>query len=222
MSAFLDLSHVVEDGMVTYPGLPAPEVGAYMTHEASRPHYAEGTEFHIGRLSLVANTGTYLDAPFHRFAGARDVSGLPLSAVADLEGVVVEAPEERRREGRGVGPELLEGLDLSGKAVLVETGWSRLWGTGAYFRGHPFLTAEAAESLAAAGAALVGIDSLNVDDTDDGTRPAHTALLGAGIPIVEHLRGLEGLRGRAFRFHAVPLKVRGMGSFPVRAFAVLG
>lgn len=219
--SFVDLSHLVEDGMVTYPGLPAPRVRDHLGHEGSREHYAEGTEFHIGAVEMVANTGTYIDAPFHRFRKGRDVSELPLEMVAGLEGLLVEAPPGSEGEGRAVGWERFRGLEIRGRAVLVATGWSRRWGTQDYFHGHPFLTAEAAEGLARAGAALVGIDSLNVDDTDDGTRPAHTALLGAGIPVVEHLRGLEGLRGRRFRFHAVPVKIRGMGSFPVRAFAEL-
>ena len=220
--ALVDLSHVVTDGMVTYPGLPGPEVDAHLSHEASRAHYGEGTTFHIGRVRLVGNTGTYIDAPFHRYPDGDDVAGLPLELVAGLEGVLVEAPEEAREGGRGVGPELVRERDVRGKAVLVETGWSRRWGDPSYFEGHPFLTREAGAWLARAGAALVGIDSLNIDDTDDPLRPVHTELLGAGIPVVEHLRGLEALRGRPFRFWAVPLKVRGMGSFPVRAFAEVG
>jgi kynurenine formamidase len=217
----VDLSHLVEDGMTTFPGLPAPEVRDHMSHADSRAHYGEGTEFQIGEVRMVANTGTYLDAPFHRFREGVDVSGLPLDRLAGLEGVLVEAPEEVREGGRGVGPDLLEGIELEGRAVLVATGWARHWGTIRYGEGHAFLTAGTARRLAEAGAALVGVDSLNVDDTEDPARPAHTALLGAGIPIVENLRGLEALAGRRFRFTAVPLRVRGMGSFPVRAFAEL-
>lgn len=218
----VDLSHGVEDGMVTDPGLPAAEVRDHLSHEASRPRYGPGTEFQIGTVRLVGNTGTYLDAPFHRFPGRGDVSALPLEAVAGLEGVLVEAARAGGNGPRAVGVEDLEGVAVAGKAVLVATGWSRHWGTDAYFTGHPFLTAEAAARLATEGAALVGIDSRNVDDTADPLRPAHTALLGAEIPVVENLRGLARLRGRPFRFYAVPVRVRGMGSFPVRAFAELG
>jgi kynurenine formamidase len=217
----VELSHVVEDGMTTFPGLPAPAVRDHMSHADSRDHYAQGTEFQIGEISMVANTGTYLDAPFHRFRDGADVSCLPLERLVGLEGVLVEAPEEAREGGRGVGEALLDGLELEGRAVLIATGWSSRWGTAAYGDGHAFLTAAAARRLAEAGAALLGVDSLNVDDTEDPERPAHTALLGAGIPIVENLRGLEALAGRRFRFTAVPLRVRGMGSFPVRAFAEL-
>ncbi len=208
--------------MVTYRGLPAPVVCDWMAHVDSGAHYAHGTEFQIGEIRMVANTGTYIDAPFHRFRDGPDVADFPLEAVAELDGVRVRVPEARRTGGRAVEAEAFRGLDLAGRAVLVETGWSRLWGTDAYFEGHPFLSGEAARLLRDEGAALVGIDSLNIDDTDDGTRPVHTALLGAGIPVVEHLTGLDALPDRGFVFHAVPVKVRGMGSFPVRAWARVG
>jgi arylformamidase len=217
-SAMVDLSHTVEDGMVTYKGLPAPTICDYLSREESRRHYAEGTEFHIGKIEMVANTGTYVDAPFHRYADGKDLSELSLSSLADLEAVVISFDVSR---GRAVGRELFEGLgDLSGKAVLVHTGWDANWGTEAYFEGHPFLTGEAAGHLVDRGAALVGIDSLNIDDTDDGQRPVHTALLEAEIPVAEHLRGLDRLPDRGARFFAVPVKVRGFGSFPVRAFGI--
>jgi arylformamidase len=217
-SAMVDLSHTVEDGMVTYKGLPAPTICDYLSREESRRHYAEGTEFHIGKIEMVANTGTYVDAPFHRYADGKDLSELSLSSLADLEAVVISFDVSR---GRAVGRELFEGLgNLSGKAVLVHTGWDANWGTEAYFEGHPFLTGEAAGHLADRGAALVGIDSLNIDDTDDGQRPVHTALLEAEIPVAEHLRGLDRLPDRGARFFAVPVKVRGFGSFPVRAFGI--
>jgi kynurenine formamidase len=219
MGALIDLSHAVRDGLVTYPGLPAVEVGEHLSREASRAHYAPGTEFQIGRMCLVANTGTYVDAPFHRFEDGRDLAALPLASLADLPGVVVRAPHEHA--GRALGAEHLEGLDLRGRAVLVHTGWDRHFGTPAYGSGHPYLTAAAAERLLGGGAALVGIDSLNVDDTEDLARPVHTLLLGAGVPICEHLRGLGGLPDSGFRFHAAPVKVERMGSFPVRAYAVL-
>jgi kynurenine formamidase len=213
----VDVSHTVEAGMLTYPGLPGPEIRDYLSREESRRRYAIGTEFHIGRIDMVANTGTYLDTPFHRFAAGADLAALPLEAVANLEGIVVRA---RRRPGRTIGTAVFRDLDLRGRAVLVETGWDAHWRTKKYFDGHPYLTAEAAELLIRAGAALVGIDSLNIDDTADGARPAHTLLLGAGIPIVEHLCGLDRLPERGFRFFAVPVKVRRLGSFPVRAFAI--
>lgn len=215
----VDVSHEVEDGMITYQGLPAPVVCDYLSREASRSHYAGDTEFHIGKIEMVANTGTYVDSPFHRFAGGKDLAGLPLSSLADLDTVVVRHDTGR---GRPVGRTLFEGLDLAGKAVLVATGWDAKWRTDAYFEGHPFLTREAAEHLADSGAALVGIDSLNIDDTDDGYRPVHTVLLGEEIPIVEHLRGLENLPDRGARFFAVPVKVRDFGTFPVRAFGIVG
>jgi kynurenine formamidase len=213
----IDLSHVIFDGLVTYPGLPAPIIRDHLSRADSRRHYAAGTEFHIARIEMVANTGTYLDAPSHRFEGRSDVADLPLASLADLDGVVLRSA----REGRGIDGAALGAADLRGKAVLVETGWDRHFGTPAYFTGHPFLTADAARRLADTGAALVGIDSLNVDDTADGTRPVHTILLGAGIPVVEHLTGLGALPAAGFRFFAVPPRVRGMGTFPVRAFALV-
>jgi kynurenine formamidase len=214
----IDVSHVVESGMVTYKGLPAPLVCDFLSREASRKVYAPGTEFHIGRIDMVANTGTYLDAPFHRFADGIDVADLPLGRVAHLPGLVVRIDPAA---GRAVAREAFAGLDVRGRAVLVQTGWDRHWRTDRYFEGHPFLTTDAATWLVEAGAALVGIDSLNIDDTADLTRPVHTALLGAGIPIAEHLTGLARLPDADFRFFAVPVKVRGMGTFPVRAFAVV-
>jgi arylformamidase len=213
----VDVSHDVEDGMVTYRGLPAPVICDYLSREASRELYAEGTEFQIGKLEMVANTGTYVDAPFHRYAGGKDLSDLPLTSLADLDAVVV-----RHEAGREVGADAFEPLgDLRDKAVLVNTGWDRHWRTEAYFEGHPFLVGEAADYLVDSGVALVGIDSYNIDDTEDGRRPVHTALLGEDIPIVEHMRGLDGLPDRGARFFAVPVKVKGFGTFPVRAFGVL-
>ncbi len=214
---FVDISHTVEHGMITYKGLPSPIICDYLSRERSRQHYAEGTKFHIGKIEMVANTGTYIDAPFHRYAKGEDLSDMPLSSLADLDGIVVRAGN---RSGRAIGREMFEGLDVMGKAVLVHTGWDAHWRTDQYFEGHPFLTRDAAQYLSRAGVALVGIDSLNIDDTGDGSRPAHTILLGAGIPIIEHMRGLEQLPTRGFIFFAVPTKVRGLGSFPVRAFAV--
>jgi kynurenine formamidase len=214
----VDVSHSVESGMITYRGLPAPLVCDFLSREESRKHYAPGTEFHIGKIEMVANTGTYLDAPFHRYAGGVDVAGLPLERLADLQGVVVRWPASR---GRAVGKEAFASLNLRGKAVLVHTDWARHWRTDSYFEGHPFLTGEAAAYVRDAGAVLVGIDSLNIDDTADLVRPVHSTLLAAEIPVVEHLRGLEELPDAGFRFFAVPVKVRGMGTFPVRAFGLI-
>jgi kynurenine formamidase len=217
MPRLVDLSHPIEHGMITYPGLPGPVVSDFMGREASRGHYAEGTTFHIARLRMVANTGTYLDAPFHRFAHGKDVGSLPLERLADLEGIVIDATGR----GPGLDAELFAGRDLAGRAVLVRTGWDAHWRTPHYAAGHPHLTRAAAEFLAGAGPALVGIDSLNIDDTGDGVRPAHTLLLSAGIPIVEHLCNLGGLPTAGFRFHCVPAPFLGLGSFPVRAYAVV-
>lgn len=213
----LDLSHAIHDGLVTYPGLPAPVIRDHLSRADSRSHYSPGTEFQIGRIEMVANTGTYLDAPSHRFADGADLAGLPLARLADLEGVVLRAARGRRV----IDAAAFDGLEVRGKAVLVATGWDRHFGTPEYATGHPFLTRDAAELLVARGAALVGIDSLNIDDTADGARPVHTALLRAGIPVVEHLTGLAGLPASGFRFFAVPPKVSGMGTFPVRAFALV-
>lgn len=215
----VDLSHTVEDGMITYKGLPAPIVCDHLSRGQSRALYAEGTEFHIGRLTMVANTGTYIDSPYHRYADGKDVAGFDLDEVAGLDGVVVRVTG---MHGRAIGREAFLPVDVRGKAVLVHTGWDRHWRTDAYFEGHPFLTGDAALHLRDHGARLVGIDSLNIDDTDDGRRPVHTTLLGAGIPVVEHLCGLGQLPPAGFRFSAVPVKVKGMGTFPVRAYATLG
>ena len=212
----VDLSHAIHDGLVTYPGISSPRIGAELTREASRSRYAPGTEFHIGRIEMSTNTGTYLDTPFHRFADGFDLAGLPLEAVADVPGLVVALPAGRR----SVEPDdLPPAAELAGRAVLFSTGWSRHFGTPSYGVGHPFVSTAAAARLVEARAALVGIDSLNVDATSGNDRPVHTALLAARIPIVEHLTGLDALPRTGFRFFAVPVKVRGLGSFPVRAFA---
>src|ERR1041385_2175005 len=213
----IDLSHEVEHGMITYKGLPAPMICDFLSREESRSHYAEGTTFNIGKIEMVANTGTYVDSPFHRFADGIDLSELPLGSLADLEGIVIHAQDL----GRGLSAKLLEGLDVRGKAVLIHTGWSRHWRTDQYFEGHPFLTKEAAQFLADSNVAFVGIDTYNIDDTADGSRPAHTILLGNNIPICEHMCALENLPDSGFRFHAAPVKVKAFGTFPVRAYAVL-
>lgn len=216
---FVDVSHTVEHGLVTYRGLPAPVICDYLSREESRKHYAAGTEFQIGKIEMVANTGTYLDSPFHRYEDGDDLSQLALESLAELDGLVVNADGSAER---AVSRDAFGGLDLRGKAVLVRTGWDAHWRTDAYFEGHPYLSEDAARLLADEGVALVGIDSYNIDDTADGRRPAHSILLGAGVPIVEHLRGLEQLPREGFRFYAVPVKVKGFGTFPVRAFAVVG
>ena len=213
----IDLSHVIESGMTTYPGLPVPVVCDYLTREASRSRYRDGATFHIGKIEMVANTGTYVDAPFHRYAGRADVADLPLDRLANLDTLVVSV-EPGRRE---IDAATFAGLDLRGKALLVHTGWSRHFRTPGYFEGHPYLTRAAAQALVEAGAVFVGIDSLNIDDTADGTRPAHTVLLGANIPIGEHFTSLAALPATGARLHAVPVKVRSMGTFPVRAYAVV-
>jgi len=216
----IDLSHTVEDGMVTYDGLPAPHVCDFLSREDSRSRYAPGTEFQIGRIEMVGNTGTYVDSPFHRFADGADLAALPLESVADLPGVVLRAAVRRER---GISATDFGGLDVRDRGVLVHTGWDRHWRTPEYWSGrHPFLTRDAAEWLARSGARFVGIDSYNIDDTADLERPAHTALLGRGIPVGEHFCNLAELPDEGFRLSAVPVKVRGFGTFPVRAFAVTG
>jgi arylformamidase len=216
--SFLDLSHTIEHGMVTYPGLPGPIICDYLSRKNSRGSYAPGVEFQIGKIEMVANTGTYIDAPFHRYADGKDLSGLRLESLAGLDAVLIQGPADGFRS---VDWTAFEGRELRGKAVLVRTGWDAHWGTPAYLAGNPFLTAAAAEYLVTQRVALVGIDSLNIDDIGDQGRPVHSTLLGAEIPIVEHLCNLGPLPDRGFRFSAVPPKVSGFGSWPVRAFASL-
>jgi kynurenine formamidase len=211
----VDLSHVIEHGMVTYQGLPGPHICDYWTREGSAEHYDDGSSFQIGRIDMVANTGTYLDAPFHRYAEADDLAALDLARLASLPGIKVKAATQ------AVEADAFEGLDVAGKAVLVETGWDRHWRTDAYAAGHPYLTAAAARLLVARGARLVGIDSYNIDDTATRARPVHTILLGAGVLVCEHMTNLAALPAAGFAFTAVPPKVAGMGTFPVRAFASL-
>jgi arylformamidase len=216
LTNLIDLSHSVEHGMITYHGLPAPIICDYLSREASRAIYAAGTEFHIGRIDMVANTGTYIDSPFHRYATGKDLSQLPLTSLANLEIELVRVPPNIQR----VDKTFFASRELRNKAVLVHTGWSRHWRTDAYFEGHPFLTTEAAELLRDASVRLVGIDSYNIDDITDMSRPVHSTLLGADIPIVEHMTALDQLPTHGGRFFAVPVKVRAFGTFPVRAFAI--
>lgn len=215
---FIDLSHTIEHGMVTYKGLPAPLICDHLSREASKAIYEPGTEFQIGKIEMVANTGTYMDTPFHRYADGHDLTGLALARISNVPGVVVRVGAG---DGRAIGPEAFAGLDPRGLAVLVHTGWDRHWRTDQYFEDHPFLTEAAAIQLRDGGAALVGIDSYNIDDVSGGTRPVHSTLLGAEIPIVEHMTNLAALPDRDFRFTAVPPKIAGMGTFPVRAHARL-
>ena len=216
--SLIDVSHLVEHGMVTYKGLPAPVMCDFLSRDASRKHYAEGTEFQIGKIEMVANTGTYLDTPFHRYAEGKDLSQIPLSSVANLDAIVVRT---RTPGPRGISVDAFRSLNVKGKAILIHTGWDQHWRTDQYFEGHPFLTKQASQFLADSGAALVGIDSYNIDDTAELSRPAHSILLGAEIPIVEHLCNLQDLPDAGFLFFAVPVKVRGMGTFPVRAFGLI-
>lgn len=217
-SKFVDLNHAIEDGLITYKGLPAPIICDFLSREQSKAHYAPGTEFQIGKIEMVANTGTYLDSPFHRYQDGKDLSQLELGSLADLDGKVVRA---KGQEQRDIDKSAFNGIEIRGKAVLIHTGWDAHWRTDRYFEGHPFLTKDAARFLVDEGAALVGIDSYNIDDTADLSRPAHSILLGAGIPIVEHMCTLDQLPDNGFKFFAVPVKVKGMGTFPVRAFAII-
>lgn len=224
MPTFIDLSHDIRDGMVTYPGLPAPRLSSVLSREQSRGRYAQGVEFDIGSIELCANTGTYLDTPFHRYADGHDLCGLALERCADLAAVVVHtsAPETASRTPRAVvlPKELLP--RLHGAALVFHTGWDEHWGTADYFRtDHPFLDEATVQAAIQAGVALVGIDSLNIDSTAGAERPAHSLLLAAGIPIVEHLTNLAAVPALCARFTAVPVKVQGMGTFPVRAFATV-
>ncbi len=217
MTQIIDLSHPIRDGMTTYPGLPGPVISAFLSREQSRERYDPGTEFQIGRIDMVANTGTYLDTPFHRYEDGWDLSSLELGRVADVPGIAIDATSTR-----GAPAALVDGLDIEGMAVLFHTGWDRHWGGEEYGgHDHPFLETGLVDRLVAGRPALVGIDSVNIDDTGTGARPVHSGLLAAGIPIVEHLRGLDQLVGKTFRFTAVPPAVVGMGTFPVRAFAAV-
>jgi arylformamidase len=215
---FVELSHVIRAGMITYPGLPGPQISPYMTREASREHYAPGTEFAIDQLTLIGNTATYLDAPYHRYPDGADLSAIALTRAVDLPAVVVRVTGARQH---GIDVGAIAAHDVQGKAVLLHTGDDTRFGTPAYATERHFLTRAGAAWLTAHGAILVGIDGLNIDDTDDGERPAHTLLLAAGIPIVEHLTGLDQLPPTGARFTAVPLRIEGLGTIPVRAFARL-
>ena len=210
----LELSHPISEGRGAFPGLPPPHIGPILDHEASRDRYEGKAEFYLGRVEIATNTGTYLDAPFHRFPDREDIAAISLERVAGLPGLVVEASAE-------AAPVVIAADDLTGRAVLVRTGRDELWPSEEYWASGPFLGEEAVTALLEGGAALVGVDFGNVDDVGDPVRPAHTRLLEAGVVIVENLRGLGPLPRDGFRFTAAPLAVVGAASFPVRAFAEL-
>jgi len=216
MPRFVDLSHIIEDGMITYKGLPAPIICDYLSREKSRSFYANGTEFQIGKIEMVTHTGTYLDCPFHRYVDGKDMSELPLEKFAKLPALVVRFDYQK---SLAIEKSFFEGLPIKGKAVLVNTNWSKHWRTDAYFENHPFLTEDAATFLRDQGAVLVGIDSHNIDDTRTNSRPVHSILLKSEILIVEHMTNLSALPDRDFYFTAAPPKFKGVGTFPVRAFA---
>lgn len=214
---FIDLSHIIEDGMQTFKGLPAPIICDYFSHEESHQFYAEGTEFQIGKIEMVSNTGTYIDSPFHRYRDGNDLSAIGLKQMAQLDGILIDVTSTKV-----IDEYFFKNLDLKGKAVLIRTDWSRHWRTEQYFYDHPFITESAAIFLRDAGVTLVGIDSHNIDDTSGNSRPVHTILLGANILIVEHLCNLHQIpTNQPFTFSAVPPKVKGFGTFPVRAYAFL-
>lgn len=217
MPRFIEVSHVIEPGMVTYPGLPVPEVVVIVDHDTSRERYQGKSEFLIASLHLCGNTGTYVDSPLHRHRDATDLAALPLERLAHVPVRVFDATTLQR----AIGPELFEGVDVRGAAVLVRTDFSQHWRTARYGRDNPFLTAAACEALVAAGASFVGIDSLNIDDIADLARPAHTILLGAGIPVCEHMTNLAALGAEGGHLHAVPIAWRGGATFPVRAYVQL-
>ncbi len=218
MTKLIDLSHTIEDGMITYKGLPAPLICDFLSREESKGHYAEGTEFQIGKIEMVGNTGTYLDSPFHRYADGKDLSDLDLESVAALDGIKISIPETVTE----IDHTFFEGLDLKNKVALVHTNWSRHWNTDQYFEDHPHLTKSAAEYLKNSGVSLVGIDSYNIDGIRTNVRPVHTILLGSEILIVEHMNNLAALPDSGFKFYAVPVKIKGFGTFPVRAFVEVG
>lgn len=217
----VELNHPITEGMTTYPGMPGPVITPYLTREDSRSHYEAGTEFSIGRIEMIANTGTYLDTPNHRYPDGFDLAGLDLAKVADVPTTVIDLSGA---ETRAIGPESLAAHAIGGTAVLLRTDWSRHWGTDAYLATAeaPYLTAEGARFLVEAGAVLVGIDSVNIDNAAGaGPRPAHTLILGAEIPILEHLTGLDRLPATGARLHAVPPRIHGFGTFPTRAYAII-
>lgn len=215
MTKLIDLSHTVEDGLVTYKGLPAPIICDYLSRDASKQLYADGTTFQIGMIEMCSNTGTYLDSPFHRYENGKDLSALSLESVASLDAIKIVIPEAVS----AIEKSYFSDAQVSGKAVLIQTNWSRHWNTEQYYEGHPYLTEDAARYLKECGALLVGIDSYNIDDVSGKERPVHSILLGSEILIVEHMNNLDSVPAENFKFYAVPVKIKGFGTFPVRAFA---
>lgn len=213
----IDVSHTVTDGMITYKGLPAPIICDYLTREASKKHYEEGTSFQIGAITMSSNTGTYVDVPFHRYEDGKDLSQIALSSLANLDGIKIKIDESIKE----IGVEHFLGKEIKGKAVIIQTNWSRYWGSDQYFEGHPYVNEEAANYLRDQGVAFVGIDTYNIDDTKGNARPCHSALLHNEIPICEHMTNLSSLPDDDFKFFAVPVKIKGMGTFPVRAFGIV-
>lgn len=218
MKKYIDLSHTIENGMITYHGLPGPVISDFLSRKKSRDLYEAGTEFHIALIEMVSNTGTYMDTPFHRYEGGRDLADLELDSLVDLEALTIRA---NNLPYKGIGSAVFKDYDLHGKAVLVHTGFDRFWGTEKYFHNHPFLTKEAADYIASQDPILVGIDTYNIDDTVDKSRPVHSILLGKDILIIEHMCNLRELPEKDYWFTALPQKIRGVGSFPVRAFATI-
>ncbi|GCF10964.1 cyclase family protein [Dictyobacter arantiisoli] len=214
----IDVSHTIDTELITLKGFPAPIVCDYLSREESRTRYAPGTEFHIAKIEMIANTGTYLDTPFHRYEHGKDLSEVSLTSMADLDGIVIRADY---RKSLAIDRSFFEGKELRGRAVLIHTGWDHYWRTDQYFENHPYVTADAARYLVECGVKLVGIDAVNIDDTSGQERPVHSQLLHSEILIVEHLRGLEQLPEQGFRFSALPPKFKGVGTFPVRAIAIL-
>jgi kynurenine formamidase len=222
MTRVVDLSHRVREGLVTYPGLPAPTIAPFLTRDQSRERYAPGTEFALDIITMIGNTGTYLDSPYHRYEGGTDLAGLALETLVNLPTEVYHLAGSLTPLSRGICVGHLEGRDVAGKAVLLHTGWDVHFGTEAYGAPAPFLAADGVEWLVANGAVLVGIDSVNIDDTaSGGERPAHSGLLAAGVHVVEHLTRLGDLPESGARFTAAPPAVEGFGTFPVRAFALV-
>lgn len=213
---YIDLSHTIYDGLVTYSGLPAAGIQDYWTRQESGKYYEEGTSFHVGKMELVGNTGTYIDTPFHRYENGKDLNDISLDQVTDLEGIVIHVPFEKNIR---INYHVFKDLPVQNCAVLIHTGWDRFWGCERYFNDHPYVTEQAARYLADQKVKLVGIDSYNIDDTTAKSRPVHSILLKNDILIVEHMCKLNDIPDEPFTFSAIPVRIKGMGSYPVRAFA---
>ena len=215
MRKLVELNHILEDGMMAYPGLPRPKIGAFLDHKESRSRYNDQAEFYLGKVDMVCNLGTYVDSPFHRYPGGADLSQIPLERVSGIPGIVLDAVVS---SNRSITLDVIDS-ELRGKAVLIRTGWDKRWGTESYWEPGPYLSGESTDLMIRCKVFLVGVDFWNVDDTTDPSRPAHTRLLASEILIVEHLCNLSVLPRTGFKFYAVPLRIVGGASFPVRAFA---